>query len=564
MLIEKLKTEVTLESPEVLENVEEALERLVAAQWLEETDDRYFMPNEKRLILEGYERRFADMISVFKQQAMMDMAEEKPIPEELGEILTETAIDALIDIFEIRGREIVSMAFGASSGQESGLLDLIETIWRRVNRLEDSLLKLTLVRFLLDLLSNPTGIYETVLNYMARAFFCIQALRMDSNVKKIVSNLVSERSLIVDANVLIPLTASCEERFEFVKKVIEVVQNAGIPLYTTLGFIDEVNRHANWALQLVDEFGTQSVEVLQASKGKGNYDPNAYLQGFINWNSRRERGGDFREYLGHCFGGSYSQSRIKKFLLENLGIRIIPKNAVDELREKNRGEVLDYSRKLTGWNNERREDRQKSFRRIDCEVDAFLLIVHWGNAKKYFEFAEMKECAYLSLGSSLPKLRDSLSEPSGIFSISPQAIWEILVRLESGSDVAPPDFRSLMMTSYFRLSDHFLDNSRYRSYFRPLIDRSRKGFQEHFETLESLLEMDLGSDLLDQYPEEDVPMVVQSLTAAASEKASLDRTRIVELSKKTDELNAMLEGYRNKEKKRQMYIKKQRAKRKKR
>ena len=142
--------------------------------------------------------------------------------------------------------------------------------------------------------------------------------------------------------------------------------------------------------------------------------------------------------------------------------------------------------------------------------------------------------------------------------MSPQAIWEILSRLEPSSNVEVPDFRSLMLTSYFRLSGQFLDNSRYKSYFRPLIEEARRNYSENREILEGILEMDLSSDLLEEYPEEDWPILVKSLEEAANKKASIDMERIEYLSWQNQELSTLLASFQEKERKRRAFMRRQR------
>ena len=557
-LVDRLKSEMGVTGEDVVIDVDSALQRLEEAEWIETTEGHHHLLDRSLATLGGYERRFNDMMSVFGQQALIDMRQDGPIAESTGAILVDTAIDTLIDIFEIRGREIVQMAFGDAPLSESGLLELIETIWRRANTLDDARLRFTLVGFILDILSKPSGIYENVLNYLAQAFFCIQALRIDSNTNKLVTEVVSDRALLIDANVLISLTAEYEERHRFVRQVIQSVQESGIALYTTMAFIDEVRRHANWALQLVNEFGEQSVEVLNASKGQGGYNANAYLRGFIGWKTRQDSSTSFLNYIRECFGGSFRRDDFNRFFFDRYGIRIVSQSLVTDLRSEHVTEYDQYTNRLDEWNADRRADNQKSSARIQSEVDAFIVVTYWSEIISRMPEQKQK-CSYLSLGSSLPRLARAVQIRRKMVSVSPQAIWELLDRLKSDDPVETPDFRSLMLTSYFRLSGHFLDSSRYKSYFRPLIEESRRGYLENREVLEGILEIDLQANLLDDIPEEEWPVLVRSLTETANRKSSIDKVRIDDLSRQNEELKSLLDGYRQKEMKRKEYIRRQRA-----
>ena len=404
-LLVKLDSEVSLSPSEFRPDIEAALQRLVSAGWLECGGDTYLVPDSKRLTILGYDRRFADMMSVFRQQALFDMGGATQIPETIATRLTDAAIDALIDIFEIRGQEIVGMV-SEDAPRESDLLDLMEVIWRRANTLDSAEQQHLLVRFLLDLLSRPEGIYVSVLDYLARAFFCIQALRIDPNVSQIVAGVISDRALVIDANVLIPLTAQHEERHGFVKGVLEVLGKVGLPLYTTEKFLEEVRRHLTWAWQLADDFGAQSVEVLQASRGEGRfYDANAYLRGFINWTPQHGYRATLRDYFRFCFDGPYSRARLESFLDEKFGIKVVPEPVIEGVRAQNQKQYDNCIQKVAGWTANRPAQRPKKEQRIESEVETFLLVTNWGSVHHEIHGEEKRNCTYLTLGSSFPGLR---------------------------------------------------------------------------------------------------------------------------------------------------------------
>ena len=563
-ILEQIEKGLGLTSKDASQDLKLAIERLVDAGWITKMDDGYLIPEGSRLTIEDHERRFNNMMSVFKHQALLDMSREGSIAEPAATQLTSAVVDTLMDIFEIRGREIVAMVFDDRPMNDTGLLGLIEAIWLRANSLDDTNLRYTLVRFILGLLSNPDGVYGHLLDYLARAFVCIQALRIDPNVNQIVSEVVSDRALILDANVLIPLTAIDEDRYEFVKGTVELARNVGMPLYTTMSFIEEMRRHAQWAAQHTRTFGEQSVEVLKASKGEGGYDANAYLRGFVGWRGQQGQGVAFPIYLRECFGGQANGNHLAEFFMRQYGIETIPDHVIQEIRNSHESEYMDSSSTLNQWNEERHSDNQKSPHRIQSEVEAFTLVSRWHETPASINIGASSRCSFLSLGSSLPRLGRSLPTPVRMISVTPQAIWEILRGLDSAPTTDTPDFRSLMLTSYFRLSGRFLDSRRYKQYFRPLIDAAERDYHEHRKVFQDILGLDLDTSLLDTYPEEEWPLVVQSLGEATSRKVLLDESRVVELSSQNEELVAKLRTFEETERKREAYKRTQRERKRKR
>ena len=404
----------------------------------------------------------------------------------------------------------------------------------------------------------PEGIYETVLNYFARSFLCIQALRLDPNVNKAVSDVFADSALLLDANVLIPLTAEHEDRFELVDAAVRAAKNAGIALYTSERFLQEVRRHAQWALDRTFEFGSRSSEVMKAARGLDGYQANAYLRGFIN----KDPSGsdpDFLNYLRECFGGSFAGQDFREYFESQLGIKVINQSEMDQLFS---GEEELYGlvrRRMESWNSLREETEQKSDARIDAEIEAFTLTSGWASAKDCISHLDGTRCGLLTLGSSVARMANNFADrPERARLLSPQALWELLVRLQPEMTGSQPNFRSLMNTSYFQLSEYFIDTERYREFFRPAINAARQDFERLRPTLEDILGIGLGADTLDEYPEEDIPDVVASLEGLAVHKMDVERQRYQTISNEVEELRARVREYEDRERRRQEYVTRQR------
>ncbi len=433
-------------SPEMLD----AVDLLVKSDWV--TNDAgtiNILPVGQKLVLQ-YERRFDDLMEVFQKQLAIDLKKSIDLKENDASDFARVVLEALIDLFELRGQDIMRMVWDSTPVSPRTVTDVLRTLWRRANTLEDANSRSSLVGFVLNILIHPTEHYENVLDYLAKSFFCIQAMRIDPNVTHHLSQVVDDRCLLVDENVLIPLTAKFEDRNEFVLQVVQEAQKAGLPIFTTWRFIDTVREHANWALNFIDTHGAQSEEVYRAALGMGGYTPNAFLNGFIN-KDPENRNREFIQYLRECFGGTFAIGSFREFFEERLNIRILDEDGLNECVQSHAEIYREAVRSLVQINQSRPEEGRKSIRRLQSEAEAFLLTSKWNSLDASVCDINSSKCSFLTAGSSLPALiraMDSNVRPLMVSDI--EMLWELLTRLESSSE-RPPSLRNMIMASHFRL-----------------------------------------------------------------------------------------------------------------
>ena len=438
-----------------------------------------------------------------------------------------------------------------------GALELVETVWRRANRLHDPADRPRFVRLVLTTMFEPGGIYGSVLNYFAKAFFCIQALGANKAINRIVADVIGDRAFLVDANILIPLTAQYEDRHQFVVAVIDACRAAGIRLYTTNSSLDEIRRHVNWALKLTQDFGTLSPEVLYAATGQGDYEANAFLKGFIAVDpNSRDR--SFLQYVRDCFGGSYTYNRFHDFFPDELGITVLDQEAIDELKERHRQEFDDAVEQISQWNSRRKEGERKNTLRMESEAEAFITVTRWDAVRDFMAAGAGSRCSYLTYGTTVGRLGATLEGSVDMVSVAPEVIWEVLTTLEGRLDADLPEFRSLMSASYFRMSDHFIDKERYRTFFRPVLDATKTKLQGMHPFVQEVLGIALTDEYLEGYAVEDLPAVLSSVQSTASHKASLDETITRRVIDENENLRAQLREYQEREAKRKEFVARQR------
>ena len=551
---DQLASKVGVQMTIYKEELERSIDQLIDSGWIGNSNGVYEIEPANQKSIRSYGRRFENMMAAFEKQVTLDAVNLFGVSEDTGPRFSRLLVNTLIDIFQSRGREILRVAFEDSPISPSGALELIETVWRRSNQLQDPKDRPTFVRFVLTTMFEPKGIYENVLNYFAKAFFCIQALGANKTINGIVADVIRDRALLIDANILIPLTARYEDRHQFVVSVMEACRVAGIRLYTTELALREVWRHANWAMKLTEEFGTLSTEVLYAAMGEGDYDANAFLKGFVAFDPySRDR--SFRRYIRECFGESETRKGFREYLANELGINVLDQETVREAKEQHRREFDDTVAQISQWNFQRKEDERKSDVRVESEAEAFIIVSHWNTVRDLMVASAGSQCTYLTYGTTVGRLGATLNGSAGMVSVQPEVIWEILTTLDYSSDATNlPDFRSLMNASHFRMSDHFIDKERYRTFFRPVIDAAKTKLQDMHPFVQELLGISLSDEQLDGYAVEDLPAVLSSVEGAASRKASLDEDLTSKVVEENESLRMQIREYQERERRRKEFV----------
>ena len=539
------------------ETLSEAVLLLVEAGWLSQSDTNIQVLPEGQQIVGQYERQFSDLMEVFTRQLSLDIKKDIDITEANAREFAQVVMDALIDLFELRGRDIMRMVWDDTPIGPQAITDLLQILWLRANTLVHPESRPSLVSFVLNILVNPTGIYENVLDYLSKAFFCIQAMRVDPEISRHLAQVVNDRSLLIDENVLIPLTARFEDRNEFVSEAIRTARDAGIKLYTTTRFVQTVRQHANWALNLVNEHGIQSEEVMSAALGEDGYTPNAFLKGFINQDPD-DHNRELLQYVRECFGGSYERHSFDAFFKREMDITILDEGQLDDFIRSNDDYYRDAIDFMTQMNQTRPEEGRKSTHRIESEVEALLLVSKWDGAQTYVPTLKSSRCSFVTSGSSVPAIARNMNLVSGPMMIaSVEMLWEILARLDS-SNSAGPSFRSMMAASHFRMAGHFITPESVRRFFGPLIADAKKEFEEIRNFLGDDLSALLGDIYFDEWEEVQLPKVVSELQSKAvrqSTQRDKDQQRLLE---ENERLRLLVDRFEERERKRKEYAANQR------
>ena len=541
----------------IQETLSDVVKILVEAGWLSQSGTSVSVLPEGRQIVGQYERQFADLMEVFTRQLSLDLKKDIDITEDNAREFAQVVMDALIDLFELRGRDIVQMVWDDTPIGPQAVTDLLQTLWLRANTIVHTESRASLVGFVLNILINPVSIYENVLDYLSKAFFCIQAMRVDPEISRHLAQVVNDRSLLIDENVLIPLTARFEDRNEFVLEAIRTARESGINLYTTTRFVETVRQHANWALNLVSEHGIQSKEVISAALGQEGYTPNAFLKGFINQDPD-DHNRELLQYVRECFGGSYERRSFDAFFEREMDITILDEDELNPFFQANDDHYQNAVELMTQINQTRPEEGRKSTHRIESEVEALLLVAKWDELQGYVPNLQSLRCSFVTSGSSVPTIARNMGLVSGPMMIAGvEMLWEMLARLDS-RNIARPSFKSMMAASHFRMAGHFITSDSCRRFFGPLIADAKKEFEELRLVLGDPLSAQLGDGYLDEWDDVQVPRVVSELQNKAVRQSSRRDNGRQELLGEIERLRSTVNRFEERDRKRNEYVARQR------
>ena len=246
----------------------------------------------------------------------------------------------------------------------------------------------------------------------------------------------------------------------------------------------------------------------------------------------------------YCFEGkSFQYSQFRDFFLFELGITVLDQNTVRDVTEQHQQAFQDARSKISLWNYHRREDDRKSDVRIRSEAEAFVTVSNWNTVRDLMVDVTGSQCSYLTYGTTVGRLGETLDDSPDMVSVQPEVIWEVLTTLDVNPSENIPEFRSLMNASYFRMSDHFIDKERYRTFFRPVIDAARAKLQDIHPFLQELLGISLTDESLDGYAVEDIPAVLSSFESAASRKNISDESITRQVVEENESLRSQLREY---------------------
>lgn len=538
-VVQRVKQVAKMDPERISAAVEAAAHQNCRAGFLEHVSEKTFALTTKGAEANlRYAGQFDALQKEFEQQLELDFRKVLPhaSQQEVG-TFRKAVIEAICSAFAQRGAEIVQIVFS----QEREMRP-VPNLFKTINAAAETLpheLRVPFLNYLTDLLTRPKGVQERFVEYLAKTFFVVQALDLDPDGSKIRRSLLSNHSLVIDSNVLIPALALRSARNDFILELFARIEKAGLSLIVTPKVLEECISHCSWAIYLIEQFGEQSVELLSAALGRGQYRQNAFLDGFIRFNNDVKTV-SFAGYLEECFGSPFGY-RAAKEKLRSIGIDYFNPNQISS----HYLEYFDVKSETNSFLEQRiaeRPDIQKTQGRIEAETEVYAVVHGWDHLDDKPRETERK-CSFLTYSSFLNKVAHE--GPYPIYRnivVRPDVLYEFVGRLEPLGKLSVP-FKDVLLSTYFRSADYFIDKTKYARFFSPLLRHAEHIYRDSLESFRQLVSSGLTADSLLEVEELDRPFAVASLSAQADQVLIDEVNR---LSGENYELKKELEKVRSK------------------
>lgn len=393
--------------------------------------------------------------------------EEYHLPEAARTGVAAAGLDALIEAAVSRGMDVRGMlraTVGKGSFRE--LLRIAGASAQKHGVLARSHVVAAIVA---RELSRPAESVRLLVDYLARASACLAVLGMDPDGQRLRQEFLNGRALILDSNVIIQLLAEGSADSELIRDLIPKLQELGVVLTTTVGFVKEAEEHLEWARRHVERHGELSAQVLDAARGTGAYDPNAFLEGFVY--SRAASGdGNFASYVATVAPGG-----IRRALESNHGLEVLSldERAIRELRtDAIHHESLEAILQVVV-----ERGRGKTWRRADAEADALTWLQMWALLPEGYRPRQARSASLLSRTGFLRAVtREAGLEIPEPVVVRPEVLAEYVWSIQVGG---PPlgAAADAVRSAYIQGVAGYIDSSAFERVFEPLIRQSEEVMQ---------------------------------------------------------------------------------------
>ncbi|MGB6690541.1 MAG: SIR2 family protein [Terracidiphilus sp.] len=451
-----------------------------------------------------YSLQFNNLRRLFETQVGLDLAKKLAGATD-GAIskLVEKVHSCVLKIFSDRGGELVDASFSGRFEAPSSM-NLVRIINSFSAGLDESQ-RYVFFSYLMSLMTRPREEQKPYLNYLAKAFFAAQVIGVDPEGQLFRREVLKARTLIIDANILIPLLAKGSVNQQYMEECIRTLSGADVKLVTIPKFCEEVSSHFQWGVDHVRRYGPQSMEVLSAALGSLEFRRNECIDGFIRVAAENDQSID--EYMETCFGGDPNFYNVRD-ACTRFNIEQVTLNDLASIHQELwvvQTDIEGYISALQVGN-----DAPKSEARIKAEADAYAICFGWNYAAEPGVDLALWKCSILSRGTSLNRVARFGPHPlDRPVVLRPDLLQEFISDFLGGEQTV--SVSDVMLASYVRSIDYFIDKVKYSEFFKPLIKQAEAIYRDNLDRFQSLIDSSIDAAGLEQYEELEKPLVVNSL-----------------------------------------------------
>jgi hypothetical protein len=484
-----------------------AIENLQNLGYVRKDGDTIMLLPPGKAEAEKHTGQFLRLCEVFREQVKLDCkADLSSLSTEQATQIAEVAFNSIVDLFKERAIELFEALFRENPTGMPPSLGMFRLLHRHALIFADFSERAWVIRYCTRILKHPKNHEAELLSYLARAFYCFQALQLDPEGFIARTKVLLNRICLVDSNVIIPCIADGHPYQALYLPTFEKAQAFGLKFQIIEETLDEIERAARWALGLVRDTGEKSIQVLSAALGEGGFRPNQFLQAHIE--STAEKPVRFHAYLESIFGRAVTVDSIASAIEKKLSIpRCKTKGIINSEDDK-----AKEFRKKTKAEIERRSSESyfpRPAARIEIEATVYTIIALWNELKK----ADLNEerCCFISLGGTLNWLAKSSAVAINCSPVMTlDGLYEVLRLVEQPEGAM--SFFEWIKGNYFPASDSTFNSRAARKFFAPTIEKAEEEYIDNLESFNEILDQKLSKGYIEEIPDLERPLFVQSLT----------------------------------------------------
>lgn len=386
------------------------------------------------------------------------------VPEAAQRAVGDAALEALVEAVIARGMDVRRM-LGHSVGLGS-FVELLRISGFSAERHGVQERAHTVAAVVAHELGRPADNVRLLIDYLARASACLAVLGMDPEGQRLRREFLDDRALILDSNVIIQLLALGSTDSGVVRDLVGRLTQLKCVLATTNALLAEAEEHLAWARRHVRQFGELSAQVLDAARGAGAYDHNAFLEGFVHWRAENADAG-FESYER-----SVAPDGLRRAVEVVAGAKVLTLDdtaahrlQADAMQRENVQAILDADREL---------GKGKRLARIDAEADVLTWLRLWPLLSDAVRPGGARRATLLSRSGFLRRATDdaNLVVPEPVV-VRPEVLAQYVWSIQPDG---PPLGRAVeaVRSQYLQSVAEYVDASVFEQVFGPLIRESEE------------------------------------------------------------------------------------------
>lgn len=408
-------------------------------------------------------------------------------------------------------------------------------------------------------LSAPSEAEERYIGLCLQARFGVHLLGYDLDTLKTRANELRDTLFLVDSTTIIPFLAISSIGNDSAHRLINGLKSMNSSIASTDLLAEEAAEHARYALKKVENGqGHPTVETLKALTGRAGERSNAFLEGFVV-EAAKGKIFDFSSYLSKICGfpnqTTLSNEDIELVLSKD-NIHCYKFDEWDGFDQTMFSERDERQLEIAGLRIDRKTYKHE--RQVKAEAEAVITIKYLRNGIFKVDGNPVSNAFFISH----TRIIDELSEYASNITMRPASILQWLATI---APVSVDELRVLTSNLLFELTENNLDivdKAKLRVIFAPLIDASKKSFDEEVLKHRVLISEKYGeqrSKAFSDIADIDVPIVYESYYAQKSadlERKQVEASKAEMTARISEKERAELEKLRLQEKQRQQKAKK--------